>query len=180
MLDFIFPYAIIDAVMKKSSVKTITQGAMIAAIYIVLTVFINAFGLASGAIQIRISEALTILPYFTPVAIPGLFIGCLLSNIITGCALPDIIFGSLATLIGAYFTYLLGKRKSPVSDYLAPLPPILSNTVIVPFVLKYAYGIVPLWFSFITVFAGEIISCGVLGLILLFILKRYSGIFTLS
>ena len=169
----------------KFTAKTITQGAMIAAVYIVLTVFVNAFGLANGAVQVRVSEALTILPYFTPVAIPGLFVGCLVSNIVTGCALPDIIFGSLATLIGAVFTYLIGRKKSErtflkasLSDYLAPLPPILSNTVIIPFVLKYAYGIVPLWFSFVTVFAGEVISCGILGLVLLFALKRYPGLFS--
>ena len=80
------------------------QAAMIAALYIVLTFIANAFGLANYAVQVRFSEALTVLPYFTPAAIPGLFIGCLLSNILTGCALPDIVFGSLATLLGALGT----------------------------------------------------------------------------
>ena len=70
--------------MKKTSALRLTQAAMIAAIYVVLTYFISAFGLANGAIQVRISEALTILPIFTPAAIPGLFVGCLLSNILTG------------------------------------------------------------------------------------------------
>ncbi len=74
---------------------------MIAAIYIVMTMFINTFNLASGTIQVRISEALTVLPFFTPAAVPGLFIGCLLSNLLTGAMLPDVIFGSLATLLGA-------------------------------------------------------------------------------
>ena len=82
------------------------QAAMIAALYIVLTFIANAFGLANYAVQVRFSEALTVLPYFTPAAIPGLFIGCLLSNILTGCALPDIVFGSLATLLGALGTYM--------------------------------------------------------------------------
>ncbi|MBO5487616.1 MAG: QueT transporter family protein, partial [Eubacterium sp.] len=86
---------------ESNKVLLLVQAAMIAALYIVLTFIANALGLASQAIQIRFSEALTILPYFTPAAIPGLFVGCLLSNILTGCALPDIIFGSLATLIGA-------------------------------------------------------------------------------
>lgn len=115
------------------------QAAMIAAIYVVLTFIANAFGLANYAIQVRFSEALTILPYFTPTAIPGLVIGCFLSNILTGCALPDIIFGTLATLIGAVLTYELRKFK-----WLAPIPPIVANAVIVPFVLLYAYGIKPL------------------------------------
>lgn len=111
--------------MKNKKAYFITQAAVIAALYVVLTLFINAFDLASGAIQVRISEALTILPYFTPAAVPGLFIGCLLSNFMTGAAIWDIIFGSLATLIGAIGTYLLRKWK-----WCAPLPPILSNTII--------------------------------------------------
>ena len=150
----------------------ITQAAVIAALYVVLTLFINAFDLASGAIQVRISEALTILPYFTPAAVPGLFIGCLLSNFMTGAAIWDIIFGSLATLIGAIGTYLLRKWK-----WCASLPPILSNTIIIPFVLTYAYGIpggIP--FFMLTVGAGEVLSCGVLGMILLFALQRYRNI----
>lgn len=146
------------------------QAAMIAAIYVVLTFIANAFGLANYAVQVRFSEALTILPYFTPAAIPGLFIGCLLSNILTGCALPDIIFGTLATLVGAILTYRLRKFK-----WLAPVPPIVANAIVVPIVLLYAYGISPLWLSFITVTAGEIISCGILGMILLFALEKYRG-----
>lgn len=144
------------------------QAAMIAAMYVVLTFLANALGLANYAIQVRFSEALTILPYFTPTAIPGLFIGCILSNILTGCALPDIIFGSLATLIGAVLTYKLRHFK-----WLAPVPPIVANALVVPFVLLYAYGIHPLWLSFLTVTIGEIISCGILGMILLFTLEKY-------
>ena len=149
---------------------SLVQAAMIAALYIVLTFIANALGLANQAIQVRFSEALTILPYFTPAAIPGLFVGCLLSNLLTGCALPDIIFGSLATAVGAFFTYKLRKYK-----WLAPIPPIAANAIVVPFVLLYAYGIKPLWFSFITVTIGEIISCGVLGMLLLFALNKYRG-----
>lgn len=159
--------------MKKKTLL-IVQAAMIATIYIVLTFIANAFGLANHSIQIRFSEALTILPYFTPAAIPGLFIGCLLSNTLTGCALPDVIFGSLATLIGAVFTYKLRRFK-----WLAPVPPIIANMIIVPYVLLYAYGMKPLWFSFVTVTAGEIISCGILGMILLLTLEKYKNrIFT--
>lgn len=134
---------------------------MIAALYVVLTLASHGLGLANGQIQIRLSEALTVLPVFTSAAIPGLFVGCLLSNIVTGAALPDIILGSLATLIGAFGTKFLKSNK-----YLAVLPPIAANTVIIPLLLYYVYGIVPLWLSFITVFAGELISAGVLGILL--------------
>ena len=146
-----------------------TQAAMIAAIYVVLTVFISAFNLASGAIQVRISEALTILPVFTPAAIPGLFLGCLISNLVTGCMPLDVVFGSLATLIGACGTYALRKHK-----WLAPLPPIVANTIIVPFVLRYVYlaeGTIP--FFMLTVGIGEVISCYLLGSILHRVLDRY-------
>lgn len=146
----------------------IVHASVIAALYVVLTFVANAFGLANYAVQLRFSEALTILPFFTPAAIPGLAIGCLLANILTGCALPDILFGTLATLIGAVLTWLLRKNK-----WLAPVPPIAANTLIVPFILYFAYGIKPLWLSFLTVGAGEILSCGVLGMILLSMLDRY-------
>ncbi|MGN0376409.1 MAG: QueT transporter family protein [Suilimivivens sp.] len=157
---------------KKESTKVLllVQAAMIAALYVVLTFVANALGLASQAIQVRFSEALTILPYFTPAAIPGLFVGCLLSNILTGCAIPDIIFGSLATLVAAILTRKLRKHK-----WLAPLPPIVANAIVVPLVLLYAYGVGPLWLSFITVTIGEIISCGVLGMLNLFALQKHAG-----
>ena len=153
--------------MKQKNVLFMTQAAMIAAVYVILTFLVNALGLASGAVQIRFSEALTVLPFFTPAAIPGLFIGCVLSNTLTGCVPLDIVFGSLATLLGALGTYRVRKYK-----WLAAVPPVLANTLIVPFVLKYAYGIEPLWFSFGTVFLGEFISCGILGMILLFSLQK--------
>ncbi len=146
----------------------IVHAGIIAALYVVLTFVANVFGLANYAVQVRFSEALTILPFFTPAAIPGLTLGCLLANILTGCALPDIIFGTLATLIGATLTWILRENK-----WLAPIPPITANTIIVPFVLFYAYGIRPLWLSFLTVGAGEIISCGILGMLLLNILNKY-------
>lgn len=146
----------------KSKALFITQAAVIAAIYVVLTYLAQLFGLASGAIQLRLSEMLTVLPFFTPAAIPGLFIGCILSNILTGCVIWDVIFGSLATLIGAVGTYLL-RKKSP---YLAPVPPIVANTLIVPFVLTYAYGAEDgILFLMLTVGIGEILSCGVLGIV---------------
>lgn len=158
--------------MRNKKVLLLTQAAMIAALYIVLTLIAFMLGLDKYAVQLRFSEALTILPFFTPAAIPGLFVGCFLSNILTGCALPDIVFGSLATLIGAVGTYHLKNHK-----WLAPIPPIAANAIIIPFVLLYAYGIKPLWFSFLTVTAGEIISCGILGMLLLFTIQKYMGRF---
>ena len=110
-----------------------------------------------GEIQVRISEALTILPFFTPAAIPGLFVGCILANLLGGAIPLDIAFGSIATLIGAVFTYKL--RNS--SKWLAPVPPIVANAVLVPFVLRYGYSVnLPIPLMMLTVGAGEIISCG--------------------
>lgn len=176
------------------SLTMLVQAAMIAAIYVVLTLFANALGLANYVVQVRFSEALTILPFFTPAAIPGLFAGCILSNILTGCMPLDVIFGSLATLTGALGTCALGKayrrgsrtditvinpqRNSAICKFLAPLPPIISNTLIVPFILAYVYqfeGSIP--YFMLTVGIGEVISCGFLGLALLFSLEKRKHIF---
>ena len=160
--------------MNHSSTRKITFGGVIAALYVVLTVVANAFGLASGTIQVRISEALTILPVFTTAAIPGLTVGCVLANLITGCAPWDVVFGSLATLIGAVGTRML--RKKPL---LAWIPPVIANMAIVPPVLMKVYGVDELeicgmiftgdslWGMLaVTVGIGEVISCGILGLLL--------------
>ena len=159
--------------MRTMSKKTayITQAALIAALYTVLTMIAAGFDLASGAIQVRFSEALTIMPFFTPAAIPGLTLGCLLSNILTGCALPDVIFGTLATLLGALGTYALRKNR-----FLCAVPPIVSNALIIPFVLTYAYHIpggIPLFM--LTVGLGELISCMGLGQLLLQALLPFRG-----
>ena len=154
----------------KKKTQFLVHAALIAALYVVLTWLSNSMGLANHAIQVRFSEALTILPLFTPAAIPGLFIGCILSNFLTGCMLLDIVFGSLATLLGALGTYALRRQ----TKWIAPLPPILANTVIVPFVLAYVYkfeGSIPYFCA--TVGIGEILSCGVLGLLLHNILGKY-------
>ena len=157
--------------MQKNTNKIIfiCQAAMIAALYVVLTYAINAFNLASGAIQVRVSEALTILPFFTPAAIPGLVIGCFIANLSTGAVILVVIFCTLATLLGALGTYALRKYK-----WLAPLPPIISNTIIVPWVLRFAYGIdsaIP--YMMLTVGIGEVLSCGILGMLLLFTLRKF-------
>ena len=157
--------------MKKTNTAFLSQAAMIAAVYVVLTYVFAPFSF--GEIQVRIAEALTILPVFTPAAVPGLFIGCLTGNILGGAVLPDIIFGSIATLIGAFCTYQL-RNQPPI---LAPLPPILANTVIVPFVLRFAYGAaLPIPFMMLTVGIGEVLSCGVLGMVLYCALGRYKNL----
>lgn len=143
----------------RKKIINVAIASVIAALYVVLTYIASAMGLASFAVQVRFSEALTILPVFSSAAIPGLFAGCVLANILTGCAMWDIVFGSIATLIGALGTYFLRKHK-----ILATLPPIIANTVIVPFVLLNVYSLDgTYWFFALTVCLGEIISCGVLG-----------------
>lgn len=151
-------------------VRYLTHAALIAAMYVVLTYLSSFFGLSGqSVIQCRFSEALCILPYFTAAAIPGVTIGCLLANLLTAAALPDILFGTLATLLGAIGTWLLRRWR-----YLAPVPPILANTLIIPFVIRFAYTNMEesLPFLFATVLVGEVISCGVLGLLLLLALEK--------
>ena len=165
--------------MRNKNVSMITQGAIIAALYVVLTMIANAMGLANYAIQVRFSEALCILPFFTVAAIPGLTIGCMISNLLTGAMIWDVLFGSLATLIGAIGTYLLRKHK-----VLMTFPPVIANAVIVPMVLRYGYGLaweyqgvdwsIPYFAT--TVGIGEIISVGVLGSVLLNALLPYKNI----
>ena len=146
----------------RKQTRFLTQSAIIASLYVALTFISAAMGIASGVIQVRLSEALTILPIFTTAAVPGLFVGCIVANLLTGAALWDIVFGSLATLIGAAGTYLLRKNR-----YIAILSPIFSNTLISPFVLKFAYGVEDGYsFLFLTIFLGELISCGILGIML--------------
>ena len=171
--------------MRNKKVAFLAQAAMIGALYVALVCIFAP--ISFGAIQFRIAEALTILPVFTPAAIPGLFVGCVLGNILGGAApldengllwekgtepfaAPlDVVFGSLATLIGAFFTWTL-RNAHP---FLAPVPPILANTLIIPFVLRYAYGIpdsIP--FLMLTVCIGEVIACGLLGLLLYYALRK--------
>ena len=165
--------------MRSKKVLFLVQAAMIAAIYVALTYVSAAMGLASGTIQVRISEALCILPVFTTAAIPGLWLGCLLANLMTGGIVVDVLFGSLATLIGAVGTYLLRKHK-----FACTLPPVLANMVIVPFVLRYGYGFVTeyhgidwsLPFNALTVGIGEAITCVVMGSVLLRGLAKYRDV----
>ena len=166
--------------MKHSYTQKIAFGGVIAALYVVLTYFAAVLNLANGAIQIRFSEALTILPVFTSAAIPGLTVGCVLANLLTGCAVWDVVFGSVATLIGAVGTWLLRKKPN-----IAWIPPVLSNMAIIPPILMKVYGVEDvtvfgstftgdaLWGMLaVTIGIGEILSCGVLGLLLYHSAKR--------
>ena len=165
--------------MRNKKVRMLTQAAIIAALYVVLTLVANALGLANYAIQIRFSEALCILPAFTIAAIPGLTLGCLLANMLTGALIWDVLFGSFATLVGAIGTYLLRKNK-----VLMTLPPVIANMVIVPCILRYGYGITWEWngadyaipyFAF-TVGIGEVLSVCFLGSMLFRALFPYKNI----
>ena len=150
------------------NLRFLCRGALIAALYVVLTWLCALVGLDKGVIQMRLSEALCVLPAFTGAAVPGLFVGCLLANLLTGSALPDVVFGSLATLIGALGAYLLRRRK-----WLVPLPTVLANTLIIPFVLRFAYGAegsIP--YFMLTVGAGEVISAYICGMLLYAALER--------
>ena len=150
----------------------ITQAAVIAALYVVLTQLAALLGLSSGAIQVRFSEALTILPYFIPSAIPGVTIGCFLANILTAGAALDIVFGTIATLIGCVGSYLLRKHK-----WLVPLPPIIANMLIVPWVLQTPYGVPAAYcYLLLTVGAGAVISCYIFGMLLLFALDKHKKV----
>lgn len=147
----------------KEKTLHLTRAALIAALYVILTFLAQIFGLASGAIQFRLSEALTCMPLFYKEAIPGLWIGCILANLLTGCAMWDIVFGSVATLLGALGTYYIGRKKPA----LGPVFPIASNMLIVPAVLQQVYGSADsYWFLMVTVGIGEIVCCGLLGMLL--------------
>ena len=152
--------------MNRKTLIYICTASVIGALYTAITILIGPLG--NAVIQCRISEALCVLPIFTSAAIPGVTIGCLISNIATGCLWQDVLFGTLATLIGAVGARLL--RRVP---WLAPLPTVIANTLIVPFVLAYAYGAeegIP--FLMLTVGIGEIISAYVLGVALYLALRK--------
>ena len=156
---------IIEYEEKGMSVKFITQAAVIAAIYVVLVVIFNYISFRTSAVQELRRHSQYCLTLHLQQSL-GLFVGCIIANILGGAIVWDVVFGSIATLIGAIGTYLLRKHK-----WLAPVPPIVANTIIVPFVLKFAYGSEGMFaMFFVTVGAGEIIVCGIIGMILLYAL----------
>ena len=146
----------------------ITRAAVIAVLYVILTFLCSAVGLASGQLQLRLSDALAVLCAFTPAGVYGVTVGCLLANLLTGCMPTDVVLGTLATLLGALGTRALRRR----GKYLAPVPTVLSNTLIIPLLLYFVYGVRPLWLGFVTVFTGEAVSCFALGLPLYSLIDR--------
>ena len=154
---------------KPVSTQYIVLAALIAALYTALTLSLPL--LSFGIIQFRVSEALTVLPFYCPAAIPGVFIGCLISNLVGGGGLPDILFGSLATLIAALLT---AKAKN---HWLAIAPPIVVNILIIGPVLTYIYERDVFWsslpFTMLSVGAGQLLACGGLGYLLLKICGRF-------
>ena len=140
--------------------------------YVVITYLSSLFGLASGVIQFRISEALCILPIFFPEAVIGLFLGCFIANFISGALFWDILFGSIATLIGAIGARLC-RRLPDRLMFISTLPTLFANAIIVPFVLMYVYGADgALWYFFLTVGLGELVCATVGGTALYFLLKK--------
>lgn len=156
----------------------ICRAGIIAALYVALTYLAMLFGLDKNAIQVRFSEALCILPVFLPEAVAGLFAGCLIANILTGAAALDIALGPIATLVGALGAFGIGViiRKYNIKNFafkcLSTLPTIIANTIVVPFVVYICYtapsekalSLIP-WYA-LTVFIGEVISAGILGMLL--------------
>ena len=149
--------------MKKSNSLSLARGGIIAALYVALTYASFLFGLSSGAIQLRLSEMLTILPAFLPEAIPGLYIGCIIANLLTGGSIYDILLGSLATLIGAIGARAL-RKSHPL---LIAMPTVIANALIVPLVIILSAGGAETFASFpyfaLTVGIGEFLSAGLLG-----------------
>ena len=151
--------------------RYITYSAIIAAVYAAITLLLAPMSFA--AVQLRVSEAMTLLPILTPAAIPGLTVGCLVANLLGGAAPMDIAFGPLATLIAAIVT-----RKLRAKPWLAASAPVVSNALIIGLVLSLTLENMPFWFSAATVGLGEIGACYVLGLPLLWAIRRYApGLF---
>ncbi len=162
--------------MKRNSVRELTVSALVAALYVVMTYFGNIFGLSYGSFQCRFAEALCVLPFFFPGTVPGLFIGCVISNILSPYGVVDLVVGSLSTLLAAYIT---SKMRS---KWLAPLPPVICNMVLVGGMLAWyqvgfssgfgaAFLVNGLWVAL-----GEVVACYGLGTLLLRLLPR-SGYF---
>ena len=152
----------------KWTTRDLTLAAVVAAMYTVLGYFGDIFGLTFGAIQIRFAEALTVLPFLFPAAAPGLVIGCLLTNLLSPYGVADVVFGTLATAIAAVLTMKMPKW------YLAALPPIVINMLILPPMWAWAEtgGIssafwIACGYNAITFAVGEALACYVLGTLLL-------------
>lgn len=154
--------------MRNKAILYLVQAAIIAALYAALALIFAP--ISYGLVQVRISEALTILPMFTPAAVPGLLIGCLLANLVGGLGIYDIVFGSLATLLAAFLSYKLRRHR-----FLVPLPPTIVNAIVVGAMLTYVFNVgAPLWMSMLYVGAGQLVACYALGIPLSIALSKVS------
>lgn len=152
--------------LKQESLKMMCRAGVIAALYAAICLLLRP--LSYGEVQLRVSEALTLLPVLTPAAAPGLFIGCLLANLLGGANVLDIVFGSLTTLAAALLTRRWKNRPA-----LAALPPVVLNGVVVGILMRYAYGVeMPLWMCMGSVALGQAVACYGLGLLLLAALRK--------
>ena len=153
--------------MKRFTVRSLCLASVIAALYAALTLGFQA--ISYGAIQFRVSEAMTLLPILFPEAVPGLAVGCLISNLFNpmGTTVYDVVFGTFATLLAAVLS-----RHIKGSVWLRALPPVLCNAVIIGLVLTYAYGIPMLWMNMLTVGLGEAVVCYVLGVPMIKVLEK--------
>ena len=153
--------------MKKKSTLFLTQAAVIAALYVALTYISNALGLAYNAVQFRLSEILTVLPVFTPAAIPGLTIGCLIANISSPFGIIDILCGALATFLASVTTYALRNVTFKGIPVLSTLPPVLFNALIIGAEIWYLEGRTAEIFiiSALQVAAGQIVMCILAGIL---------------
>ena len=149
------------------STKNIALNAIYISIYVVLTYALKPF--SYGAVQVRISEALCILPIFDSLPVISITLGCLIANTLNGNVI-DMIFGTFATFLGLIFTYKLRKKNF----FIATSPTLISNAIIIPFVLKYGYGMpeIVIWYEALFILIGETISVYLIGYIIKPILKK--------
>lgn len=157
----------------RKKINHLVFAALIGSIYATLTILLTP--ISYGQIQVRVAEALTVLPFFSSYSIWGLFVGCIVANIFGGNGPIDIIFGSLATLVAAIITYYIGKSNIRFKKYLAPLPPVIINAVVVGFILNYTLQL-PLIITMLWVGLGEAVSCYVTGLAVLTVFEKNSAL----
>lgn len=162
---------------QNKGLRKIVEPAIIAALYVILTFFSASVGLAYSGVQLRLSEALTILPVFTPFAIPGLTIGCFISNIASPFGMIDLIFGTLSTFFAAILTRALRGLKIKDIPFLAPLPPVVLGAAFVSLLICFTspdgFSLNAFYLLFGLIFAGQFIVCYCLGIPLYMILKKY-------
>ena len=149
-------------------IRRLVQASLIAAVYTALCMILHPISFGFGGVELRVSEALSLLPMMTPAAVPGLFVGCLLSNLLGGATMLDVVFGSLTTLAAAVLT-----RKWRSRPLLAALPPVLMNAVVIGALLRYAYGVaMPLGLCLASIGRGQAAACYAIGLPLMKLFRR--------